>query len=339
MIFVVIATLAIVGVRFYLAATGYPQIGGHSNLHIAHALFGGAFMIFALVVGWLFLGPRPRFVAVCIGGIGSGLFLDEVGKFVTKTNDYFYHPSAEIMYLTILVVLVGGNLVQMTRGLSAGEILVNVGTAAAEGAEFGLTSTRRTELLGLLSDARMVGADQAKVIALRQAIEQCPQANQRCADAVLRLIATLPRWLTGPKFAAAAGWLMAVTALQVAVTSLFGLDWRPSELLFAAQGGERMDRISDYVYVVLGAVTCVCSTIALVHWRRSQAPRARVQALRLLAATAIGFTIVGGIVDFAEFGLFALVSIVTGLITIGLIDLRIAGEIREAADGRSPSIE
>ena len=59
-VFVVVATITIIAVRGYLALTGYPQIGGRSNLHIAHALFGGALMIVAAMIGWLFIGRRRR---------------------------------------------------------------------------------------------------------------------------------------------------------------------------------------------------------------------------------------------------------------------------------------
>ena len=119
--FTIIAIATILITRLYLRLTGYPQVGG-GDLHIAHALYGGALMMLALLIGWLVLGFGARMVCVVLGGIGFGLFLDEVGKFVTKTNDYFYGPAAEIMYILVVIILVGARIVRDFRPLSAREM-------------------------------------------------------------------------------------------------------------------------------------------------------------------------------------------------------------------------
>ena len=150
--FTIIAIATILITRLYLRLTGYPQIGG-GDLHIAHALYGGALMMLALLTGWLVLGLGARMVCVVLGGIGFGLFLDEVGKFVTKTNDYFYGPAAEIMYILVVIILVGARVVRDFRPLSARESLASAALIAADGVARGLALRRREIGLALVDQA------------------------------------------------------------------------------------------------------------------------------------------------------------------------------------------
>ncbi len=100
-LFAAVATVLII--RAFLAVAGYPQVGGNSGLHVAHVLWGGLLMGVAIVVMEIFPGTLVRVRAAVIGGIGFGLFIDEVGKFLTKDVNYFFKPAIAIMYAVFVI--------------------------------------------------------------------------------------------------------------------------------------------------------------------------------------------------------------------------------------------
>ncbi|MCW2522218.1 MAG: hypothetical protein JWO63_553, partial [Frankiales bacterium] len=99
-LFTAVATVLVV--RTALAVTGYPQVGG-GGLHVAHVLWGGLLMGVAIVLVEILPGTRIRIRAAFIGGIGFGLFIDEIGKFLTKDVNYFFKPAIAIMYGVFVV--------------------------------------------------------------------------------------------------------------------------------------------------------------------------------------------------------------------------------------------
>src|SRR5437764_1484822 len=79
--FLVSAVVSIFVIRIFLRFTHYPHLGAGS-FHIAHMLWGGFFMLIALVIVFSFLSRSALNVAAIIGGIGFGTFIDELGKFI-----------------------------------------------------------------------------------------------------------------------------------------------------------------------------------------------------------------------------------------------------------------
>jgi len=104
--YVLISLLAFGGsvilTRLFLELTGYPQLG-NSELHIAHVIWGGLFLFAATLLPIIFANHWALNWSAAAGGIGFGLFIDEVGKFITQSNNYFYPPAAPIIYTLFLI--------------------------------------------------------------------------------------------------------------------------------------------------------------------------------------------------------------------------------------------
>lgn len=90
--------------RLGLALSGYPQLGG-GELHIAHVLWGGLLLFIASLLPLLLANRDVYIIGGFLSGVGVGLFIDEVGKFITQTNDYFYPAAAPIIYAFFLLTV------------------------------------------------------------------------------------------------------------------------------------------------------------------------------------------------------------------------------------------
>jgi len=90
--------------RLFLQLTGYPKLGS-GTLHIAHVLWGGLFLFAASLLPLILANRWVYDVSALLAGVGVGLFIDEVGKFITQNNDYFYPPAAPLIYAFFLVTV------------------------------------------------------------------------------------------------------------------------------------------------------------------------------------------------------------------------------------------
>jgi hypothetical protein len=117
--------------RFALYLFGYPQVGGGS-LHIAHMLYGGLFLLAAVVIQISFIGKRSQRVSAVIGGAGFGIFIDELGKFITRDNNYFFRPTIGIIYAIFMILYLIFNFLSRHQKLTSREYQLNALTELQE---------------------------------------------------------------------------------------------------------------------------------------------------------------------------------------------------------------
>lgn len=123
-IFLLSAIGSVLVIRFFLHITGYPQLGS-GMFHIAHILYGGLFMAAGMVLGLAFIGVRIQRLSALLSGIGFGFFIDEVGKFVTSDNDYFFRPAIGIIYAVFVILYLTFNFLSRGQRMSSREYQLN----------------------------------------------------------------------------------------------------------------------------------------------------------------------------------------------------------------------
>jgi len=158
---------SVVVTRLFLALTGYPQIG-NSVLHIAHALWGALLLLVAVLLPLLLANRWAFTLSALLSGLGIGLFIDEVGKFITQTNDYFFPPAAPVIYAFFLLLVL---LLLLVRRRSHPDPRAEMYRALAglhELLDNNLDTRELETLLAHLEVAR--GADQPHVAGLAAAV-------------------------------------------------------------------------------------------------------------------------------------------------------------------------
>jgi hypothetical protein len=330
--FIIIAIATILITRLYLRLTGYPQVG-RGNLHIAHALYGGALMMLALVIGWMTLGFGARMTSVVMGGIGFGLFLDEVGKFVTKDNDYFYGPAAEIMYILVVLILVGARIIRDFRPLSAQECLASAASIAADGLARGLATRRREIGLTLVHRAKDGGVHSDDAERVHEILLSADVASDRLYVAQRRALALIPNVFRSPRWIPVVGWMIvAGSVLAVAFgalgVALGGRHFQDDRLKVTLNGLS----IPSVILLVAAVLTLGTALPAMIARQRTAAP----WPLQWLRNAALIFTLLNALVDFATEGFGALINLAIGLFTLAILgyqlDLAARGQTHLGSD-------
>ena len=335
--FLVSAVVMILIIRLQLFLTNYPQLGG-GKLHIAHLLWGGLLMLIAIGILLSFLGRSIRTPAAVIGGVGFGFFIDELGKFITDDNDYFFKPAAGIIYLVFIVLFLVTRAMQNRRGVSPREYLVNAIDMVTEAARRGLDRRDRRLALEMLAQADPDDPLYAPTRRLLDEIEAVPtpppRFYERWARGVRELYARIVETKWFPRLIAAVFviWALASAIEILALIVAAG---------FAIEGGTDVVRFSDlldgdspsFVSIASVAASVVVGVLVIVGAWRLRA-RDRMGAYRLFERAMLVQIFVADFFSFVESQFSAVFGVAVDVLLLITVRYMIRRELeREPVSG------
>ena len=334
--FLVCAVITILVIRTQLWLTNYPQLGG-GGLHIAHLLYGGIFMVLAIGLLVTFLGRSPRFPAAVVGGVGFGFFIDELGKFITSDNNYFFEPAAALIYLIFIGLFLVTRSLQRRRGLSPAERLSNaidlIGEAARH--DFDANEKRRAqEFLAGADPAHPLFQPVSRLLDELEAIPApSPSRIARAASAVRNRYRRLieKRWLQ-PLLA----WIFALWALLSAV-AVFELVFSVGVDLGDARHGFGSDAFGNLSFINIAslgssAFSAVLVVVGLRRWREGD----RLGAYRLFDRALLVSIFITRVFSFVESQFGAVFGVGLDLLLLTTIRYAAQQERRMEREGAAP---
>jgi hypothetical protein len=273
-------------IRTQLWLTNYPQLGGR-GLHIAHLLWGGLFMLVAIGLLLTFLGRPVRRAAAIVGGVGFGFFIDELGKFITEDNNYFYRPAAALIYLIFIGLFMLTRAMQRRERLDQRERLANAVDLLGDAARRDLDDAGRREALALLERADPADSLVAPLRSLFEGLPARPVAQPGVAARALAAVRGLgSRFAAWPGFATCVSWLFGIWA-SLSILAVIELVLPVGVQLGGAHPGYASDRIGDLAFVNIASLTSslvsallvVGGVLALRRGHRERAYRSFERAL------------------------------------------------------------
>lgn len=314
--FLVSAVVTVLIIRFYLWATGYPQVGG-DGLHVAHVLWGGLLMMAGALVMFLRLGlPAMRLGSVLVG-VGFGFFVDEIGKFVTTDVNYFFQPAIAMIYVIFIVLALVLAVVRKRMRLDQRTALANALALADVAMNDPSAVDQRRQVLALLEHA---DPDDPLVPVLRDRVQAAEGDRDMTASRWQKWrMASEDRYCAmsrRPWFTRA---LVSVFAFIAVVTLLAAV--------VLAMGADTLG-IADWLQVAGSVAAAVLIVIGFTRYRTS-----RLQAFRWFERALLVELLITQVFAFYNAPGYAVIGVVVDLILLGWVRFAAAREANMAYMG------
>jgi hypothetical protein len=310
--FFVAAVASFLGIRFFLAVTGYPQIGGN-GLHIAHMLWGGLLMLLAILLLLAFLDRSVQHASAAIAGLGFGTFIDEIGKFVTADNDYFFRPAVALIYVLFVIAFLVARVLVGRRRLTSDEAVANALHQLAATAGERLEPDERARIARMLAMAR---ADSPHAKLLREYLNTLPGEKEHPGP-----IDILRRWVSRA-YTALMAHEWADRALTIAVVAYAVLAVTGVATVVFASGSP-----GDAGFVVLAELGSTVAGAVLIGLGVVSLPRSRIEAYRWFMRGILVWILITQVFVFYRSELAGLGGLAIDLVAYAALRLAITEEL------------
>jgi hypothetical protein len=223
-------------------------------------------MLLAIGLLLTFLGRPVLRAAAIVGGVGFGFFIDELGKFVTEDNNYFYRPAAALIYLVFVGLFLLSRSLQRHGGVrpSAQANLLNAVELLGDAARDRLDESERQRALALLQNADPAGPLTAPLRSLFGNLDVQPAAAPGTARRVVEQArsawARLAAW---PHFSTCVSWLLGIWA-ALSFAGVVELVTSAVVDLGGAHPGFDSDRLGDLAFANVASLASSALSAALV---------------------------------------------------------------------------
>ena len=312
-VFFVSSVATILIVRSILAATGWPQLGG-GKIHFAHLLWGGIGMLLAFILFMAMQGRLWDFLATLSAGIGFGLFLDELGKFITSDNDYFFQPAVAIMYVLFVVLFFLFRWLGRVDKMSPETALVNSFDFAKEAVMRSMNQGERDEALYVLGRADQSDSMVQALTTVLGGVHPPSTSDNVVARSWQRIYAWYQRFITKRWFQRfVIGWFILTSVLSL--LGIFALDSTPGQLNLMDMGG-----------VLSNMLTGALVVVGLVVWRRS-----KLSAFRWFERGCLVAILIGQFFSFYHNQVAAIFGLIWLLLQLAVIRSMVSAELAATA--------
>src|SRR5215218_1371450 len=328
LIVLVSCALTVALTRLFLVLTGYPQIG-NSTFHLAHALWGGLALFLAGMIALIVQNRGATVIIALLTGVGFGLFVDEVGKFITQKNDYFFPLAAPIVYASLLVILLLTELSRRHQLRSPRAHLhaaISLSQTIADGT---VTPTEIKAVKNHIRQARTGSLDDASA-ALLNGIETSMALADRVQDHYLfvararrRLGRLVESWLPADRARRLARLAMAFFCVLglVQIALLVGSAFTPEGLRQALSVRDQpVGEFGQTVLILTWVLNVVVTVLAGITWwaLRPRRPRRRL-ALRCGYTAMLLMLLLGNLLSSYVDQFAILIEAALQVITLGLL--------------------